>query len=644
MTEYTEMFAPLVALFNQAQVTAILMAWLPKQLENYLSGVMAVDMFLTCAVATGATASLGALYVFIHKKWSETPTSKEGVVVLQVEPTSAGRWGYQYPSQFYEALSWMISQQTKELNEGAFILQKPSNDGYQDDDEEDDCAPQEFNILPEKEQKVVIEYKERKFDVTFNSFDDDSSESTSRKKQKPSIFLTTKEESDTNVASVADFINGVTRAHLEYLKSKKVRSRYERNGDSWNLIQALVGSRGLDTVALDEPQEILIKKELETFTNDKEFYARIGIPYRRGILLYGKPGTGKTSLINAISAQLQRDLYFINLKSFQKENPDSELSAAFSSVPANQIIVLEDVDTQSNVLHKRSLQKSDFFDAMSSDDDKPIVSSGFGPTFSLSTFLGCLDGHIISEGIIIIMTTNHVEHLDPAVIRPGRMDLQLDLGYCTHYQIKKMFASVTENPELQFPQEILDKIPEGLLPPCQVMTNMVLYRNEPHLIPDKILELVDKVKQDEEKREMERIQQQIEKKFKRTEKVEGEAKSETEENKESISEKKENEEAKIETKENETISEKKENEEAKIETKENETISENSNGNDIDTDEKKESEEKEKDLTKGEKINATNFKDDLINFEESIIDKTPNDDTISNGSCTDVEEESKSTT
>ncbi|CAG8728467.1 11189_t:CDS:2, partial [Funneliformis caledonium] len=265
--------------------------------------------------------------------------------------------------------------------------------------------------------------------------------------------------SSTNVDAITEFLNEVTRAHKEDQKRMKGR---------------------LDTVALDEPLELILRKELETFINDKSFYERIGLPYRRGILLYGKPGTGKTSLVNAISSQLSRDIYYLNLKNIKDDN---DLSAAFSGVPPNNLIVLEDVDTQSKVLHKRT-EDSSSSDQQNKSEDKP--------RFSLSTFLGYLDGHILAEGNIIIMTTNHVEFLDPACIRPGRMDVHLELGYCTHYQIKKMFKGVVENPEVEFPRDILEQIPERLLPPCEVMMTMVLYRNEIDMIPQKIYELVSK--------------------------------------------------------------------------------------------------------------------------------------------------------
>ncbi|ORX92083.1 P-loop containing nucleoside triphosphate hydrolase protein, partial [Basidiobolus meristosporus CBS 931.73] len=174
----------------------------------------------------------------------------------------------------------------------------------------------------------------------------------------------------------------------------------------------------LDAVSLERCNEDLLKLDLEAFLNDKDFYQQLGLPYRRGILLYGRPGTGKTSLVNAIASELSRDLYMINLKEIDS---DASLNAIFNSIPPNQIIVVEDCDTQSRG-----------FGALGK-------GGGIDGSFSLATFLANLDGHCLAPGNIIILTTNHPEMLDPAIVRPGRMDLKIEMGYCSHYQIQKMY-------------------------------------------------------------------------------------------------------------------------------------------------------------------------------------------------------------
>ncbi|CAJ0920045.1 9872_t:CDS:2 [Entrophospora sp. SA101] len=495
MTDYKTVFRPFIDLFNQGQVQTILLAWLPTKMESYLPGIMAVDMFLTTIIASGITTVFAALYLFVIRITTGNCWNKN-IVKVQIEHYVSGIYGDQQTSTFYLAISWIISQQTKQLSKGSFLVQPVNSITKVDPD--DDCEPPGFNILPEKNQVVSIDYKGRKFDITYSIPESDTENrengnngNSSNIKQMPSIYLTTMEDSNTSVDAISDFLNDVTRSYLESRKKLRVRSRYERSNAYWHKVQALSSNRDLETVALEETQESLIKKELETFTSDKDFYRKIGMPYRRGILLYGKPGTGKTSLINAISSYLNRDLYYLNLKNMSDDN---ELNAAFSSLPANQIIILEDIDTHSKTLHKREFETDDISQNRFKEN-KNNLSGKVAPRFSgfsLSTFLDCLDGHLMPEGNIIIMTTNHVEVLDPACIRPGRMDLHLELGYCTHYQIRKMYKNITENPKAEFPQEFLDKIPEKLLPPCEVMMTMLLYRKEIDILPEKVFELTYK--------------------------------------------------------------------------------------------------------------------------------------------------------
>ncbi|CAG8752453.1 11693_t:CDS:2 [Gigaspora margarita] len=161
----------------------------------------------------------------------------------------------------------------------------------------------------------------------------------------------------------------------------------------------------LETVALDEVQENLLKIELDPFVNDKEFYEKTGLLYHCGFLFYRRPGTRKTSLINTISSHLFCDLYYINLNNIRNDN---EISAVFSSVLSNQIIVLEDVDAQSNVLYKRC-----------SDDFQGVSSfKKFNETeISLSNFLRCLDGHVISEVMMtMVVYRNNVELIPEKVL------------------------------------------------------------------------------------------------------------------------------------------------------------------------------------------------------------------------------------
>ncbi|CAG8593751.1 26918_t:CDS:2 [Gigaspora margarita] len=320
----------------------------------------------------------------------------------------------------YEALSWIISQQTKELDKGSFIVQPTNSKNYGSYEVPD------FNILPEKKQQIIIEYKDHKFNVVYKLQETDKNNNNPQPllyyktllDPMPSIYLSIINNGSSlntrlDVNAITEFIYEVTHSYFKAKEKHYRRSRYKRKEGNWIRVQYLSDLNGLETVVLDEPLEILLKKELDSFVNDKEFYKRNGIPYRCGFLLYGKPGTRKTSLIYAISSYLSRDLYYLNLNKIKNDN---DMSAVFSSVPLNQIIVLEDVDTQSNILYKRDNQQN-YFNFISEDflkekDDLSKYKKLFS-FISLSNFLRCLDGQILLEGTIIIMTTNHIEHLDP---------------------------------------------------------------------------------------------------------------------------------------------------------------------------------------------------------------------------------------
>src|SRR5262249_44057172 len=163
--------------------------------------------------------------------------------------------------------------------------------------------------------------------------------------------------------------------------------------------------------------------------------------------------------VYAMSSELGRDMYFINL---QEICSDSQLNHCFSTVPQDSIIVMDDIDAQTAITHARSRIKND-------DNVK-------SKWFSLSTLLHNLDGRTLAEGTIVIMTTNHLNTLDPALIRPGRIDVSIKLGYATKSQIIKMFRNVMENNDVNVPDTVLARMKHETLPPCEVLTLMIIYR------------------------------------------------------------------------------------------------------------------------------------------------------------------------
>lgn len=202
----------------------------------------------------------------------------------------------------------------------------------------------------------------------------------------------------------------------EAIKTLKVDSRSFYEATTWGDFSRRKGyhRRNLDTVILKEGQMDRIFDHIRTFHNNKEAYEKVGIPYRTGILLYGPPGSGKTSTAVAISTELDMDVYYISLSIVQK---DEALSECFSEIPAGALVVLEDIDIASSVRERDS-------------------ENGSGVT--MQGILNCLDGMATPNGIITIMTTNRFDVLDPAVIRPGRVDLMEELGNLDKDQIERI--------------------------------------------------------------------------------------------------------------------------------------------------------------------------------------------------------------
>lgn len=194
-------------------------------------------------------------------------------------------------------------------------------------------------------------------------------------------------------------------------------------GDRWNSYK--LTKRTKETLFIKHELKKDIFKNLDIWNNEdtRLLYNSKGIPYKLGILLYGTPGTGKSSLIKIIASYLDFDIQLINLNSYDTENA---LIHVISNIPKHTIIVFEDIDCMNNHTERKKV-KQDNLKEKNKEISNKTPETGSGNAISLSLLLNIIDGVLSPEGVIFIATTNHIDQLDQALIREGRFDLKYEL-------------------------------------------------------------------------------------------------------------------------------------------------------------------------------------------------------------------------
>lgn len=171
--------------------------------------------------------------------------------------------------------------------------------------------------------------------------------------------------------------------------------------------------RPIDSIVLPGGQADRIVADAKLFFSRQQYYADRGIPWRRGYLFYGDPGNGKSSTIFALASELKMGLSYLNLR----EVNDTGLMRGMSDIPQDSILVIEDIDGLFNGDEKRETKSS----------------------VSFASLINALDGLLAPEGQLMVMTTNCRNQLDPALIRPGRADIEILFSNATLSQARDLF-------------------------------------------------------------------------------------------------------------------------------------------------------------------------------------------------------------
>lgn len=230
-----------------------------------------------------------------------------------------------------------------------------------------------------------------------------SLESTGSENQKEEIVVTTFGFSLNAFSELVDIFNAQEREDTDvYIW------RYEYKERNWSRVTKQV-PREINTVALDPKVKDDVVSKIEKFTANKSLYRRKGLTYKLSFIFYGPPGTGKTVFSRALSTHFNKDLFELDLSSLT----DSTMLDALSKVKPGSILLIEDIDAAGNSVKSREAKEG---------DDKFSF-------LTLKGVLNSLDGIIGLDNVILIATTNHLDHLDSALTRTSRFDFKYEFQY-----------------------------------------------------------------------------------------------------------------------------------------------------------------------------------------------------------------------
>jgi len=281
----------------------------------------------------------------------------------------------------------------------------------------------------------------------------------------------------TDVFGLQEWLETISAAYKQYLRSQcnehqlllttvqhgLGRSKNRDRGDDHSSSNSSISIEAVpwdSTITFENsyfPDMANVVNKINFFLENKQWYKDHGIPYNLGILLYGDPGCGKTRFIKQLLNHTKRHGICVNLGEISEFNDlnkiiyNEELDDEYVIPQEQRILILEDIDAMGDAVKSRKIEGK-----QKPKTDEASASSATGAIdmlcmlkdlneqkqqqrkLNLSIILNALDGVHECTGRIVVMTSNHPELLDEALIRSGRIDIKVEFKRCTRYDITQL--------------------------------------------------------------------------------------------------------------------------------------------------------------------------------------------------------------
>ncbi|KAF7838049.1 AAA-ATPase [Senna tora] len=347
---------------------------------------------------------------------------------------------------------------TRALNSSAFTFGLANNDSIVDT----------FNGVNVLWEHVVTQRQAQTF--SWRPLPDEKRGFTLRiKKRDKSLIL------NSYLDYIMDKANEIRRKNQDRLLYTNSRGgSLDSRGHPWESVPFKHPST-FETLAMDPHKKKQIMEDLQDFANGQAFYQKTGRAWKRGYLLYGPPGTGKSSMIAAMANFLGYDIYDLELTEVHN---NSELRKLLMKTSSKSIIVIEDIDCSINLTNRRKKSNSSNSGSSRNYYDSEIIRGGGGAcggpacgedgggnSITLSGLLNFTDGlwSCCGSERIFVFTTNHIEKLDPALLRSGRMDMHIFMSYCSFPALKillKNYLGYEEGGENEIDESVMKELEE----------------------------------------------------------------------------------------------------------------------------------------------------------------------------------------